>query len=77
MFNNVLAYNNSGPGFSIWLRNFREIFTDEEANAELSEYVAQRIRGRVHDPVVAEKLVPKDTQLHLMHQASVFQTQRT
>ena len=48
------------PGFSIWLRNFREIFTDEEANAELSEYVAQRIRGRVHDPVVAEKLVPKD-----------------
>jgi cation diffusion facilitator CzcD-associated flavoprotein CzcO len=48
------------PGFSIWLRNFREIFTDEEANAELSEYVAQRIRGRVHDPVIAEKLVPKD-----------------
>ncbi|HIF66214.1 MAG TPA: NAD(P)/FAD-dependent oxidoreductase [Acidimicrobiia bacterium] len=48
------------PGFSIWLRNFREIFTDEEANAEFSEYVAQRIRGRVHDPVVAEKLVPKD-----------------
>ena len=48
------------PGFSIWLRNFREIFTDEEANAELSEYVAERIRGRVHDPVVAEKLVPKD-----------------
>jgi cation diffusion facilitator CzcD-associated flavoprotein CzcO len=48
------------PGFSIWLSNFREIFTDEEANAELSEYVAERIRGRVHDPVVAEKLVPKD-----------------
>ena len=48
------------PGFSIWLRNFREIFTDEEANAELSEYVAERIRRRVHDPVVAEKLVPKD-----------------
>ena len=48
------------PGFSIWLRNFREIFTDEEANAELSEYVAERIRGRVHDPIVAEKLVPKD-----------------
>ena len=48
------------PGFSIWLRNFREIFTDEKANAELSEYMAGRIRGRVHDPVVAEKLVPKD-----------------
>ncbi|MEC9338746.1 MAG: NAD(P)/FAD-dependent oxidoreductase [Actinomycetota bacterium] len=48
------------PGFSIWLRNFREIFTDENANAELSEYMAERIRGRVTDPVVAEKLVPKD-----------------
>ncbi|MEC8976917.1 MAG: NAD(P)/FAD-dependent oxidoreductase [Actinomycetota bacterium] len=48
------------PGFSIWLRNFREIFTDEKANAELSEYMAERIRGRVTDPVVAEKLVPKD-----------------
>ena len=48
------------PGCSIWLRNFREIFTDEKANAELSEYMAERIRGRVTDPVVAEKLVPKD-----------------
>ena len=37
-----------------------EIFTDEKANAELSEYMAERIRGRVTDPVVAEKLVPKD-----------------
>ena len=48
------------PGFAIWLRNFREIFTDEEANAEISAYVAERIRGRVEDPEVAEKLIPKD-----------------
>ncbi len=48
------------PGFSIWLRNFREIFTDEQANAEISKYMAERIRGRVDDPVVAEKLIPKD-----------------
>ncbi|HZD26439.1 MAG TPA: NAD(P)/FAD-dependent oxidoreductase [Alphaproteobacteria bacterium] len=48
------------PGFAIWLRNFREIFTDEEANAEFSEYVAERIRQRVKDPKVAEKLIPKD-----------------
>ena len=32
------------PGFAIWLRNFREIFTDEKANAEFSEYIADRIR---------------------------------
>lgn len=48
------------PGFGIWLQNFREIFLDEEANAEFSEYIAERIRRRVHDPVVAEKLIPKD-----------------
>lgn len=34
------------PGFAIWLRNFREIFTNEEANAEFSEYIADRIRRR-------------------------------
>ena len=48
------------PGFGIWLRNFAEIFTDEEANAEFSEYIADRIRQRVKDPAVAEKLIPRD-----------------
>jgi cation diffusion facilitator CzcD-associated flavoprotein CzcO len=47
-------------GFSIWLANFPEIFIDENANAEVSEYIADRIRQRVNDPVVAEKLIPKD-----------------
>jgi cation diffusion facilitator CzcD-associated flavoprotein CzcO len=47
-------------GFGIWLANFREIFTDEDANAELSEYIADRIRQRVKDPIVAEKLIPRD-----------------
>jgi cation diffusion facilitator CzcD-associated flavoprotein CzcO len=48
------------PGFGIWLANFREIFMDEAANAELSEYIAERIRRRVKDQKVAEKLIPKD-----------------
>jgi cation diffusion facilitator CzcD-associated flavoprotein CzcO len=48
------------PGFGIWLRNFREIFTDEAANAEFSVYIADRIRRRVKDPAVAEKLIPRD-----------------
>ncbi len=48
------------PGFAIWLRNFREIFTDENANAEFSAYIADRIRRRVKDPAVAEKLIPRD-----------------
>ncbi len=48
------------PGFGIWMANFREIFMDEEANAEISAYIADRIRQRVKDPVLAEKLIPKD-----------------
>jgi cation diffusion facilitator CzcD-associated flavoprotein CzcO len=48
------------PGFGIWLRNFKEIFTDEKANSEFSEYIADRIRRRVKDPKVAEKLIPRD-----------------
>ena len=48
------------PGFGIWLRNFREIFTDEAVNAEFSAYIADRIRRRVKDPAVAETLIPRD-----------------
>jgi len=48
------------PGFGIWLANFREIFMDEKANAEIAEYIADRIRRRVKDPKVAEKLIPRD-----------------
>lgn len=48
------------PGFAILAGNFAEIMVDEAANAEMSAYIADRIRGRVHDPVVAEKLIPKD-----------------
>lgn len=48
------------PGFGIWLQNFAEIFTDEKANEEISAYIAKRIRQRVNDPKIAEKLIPKD-----------------
>ena len=48
------------PGFGIWLQNFREIFTDDDANAEISDYIADRIRQRVNDPETAETLIPKD-----------------
>jgi cation diffusion facilitator CzcD-associated flavoprotein CzcO len=48
------------PGFGIWLSNFPEIFMDEHANAEISAYIAERIRKRVNDPAIAELLIPKD-----------------
>ena len=48
------------PGFALLNGNFREIILEEDANKEVSEYVANRIRQRVKDPKVAEKLIPKD-----------------
>jgi cation diffusion facilitator CzcD-associated flavoprotein CzcO len=48
------------PGFKKWLGNFRDIMTDRTANEDFAEFVRNKIRARVNDPVVAEKLVPKD-----------------
>ncbi len=50
----------SEPGFGIWMGNFRDILTDRAANALISDFVARKIRQRVTDPVVAEKLIPKN-----------------
>jgi cation diffusion facilitator CzcD-associated flavoprotein CzcO len=50
----------SEPGFGIWMGNFRDILIDETANAAISEFIAKKIRQRVTDPKVADKLIPKD-----------------
>ena len=47
------------PGFAIWMANFRDVLTDLKANALFSDFVANKIRQRVTDPAVAEKLIPK------------------
>ena len=47
-------------GFGIWQGNFRDILMDKEANATISDFVARKIRGRVKDQAVAEKLIPKN-----------------
>ena len=48
------------PGFGIWMGNFRDVLTDRDANKLMGDFVARKIRERVKDPVVAEKLVPKN-----------------
>ena len=48
------------PGFKKWLGNFHDIMTNREANEDFAEFVRNKIRARVKDPVVAEKLCPKD-----------------
>jgi cation diffusion facilitator CzcD-associated flavoprotein CzcO len=47
-------------GFGIWQGNFRDILTDRAANAAVSDFVARKIRQRVTDQAVAEKLIPKN-----------------
>jgi cation diffusion facilitator CzcD-associated flavoprotein CzcO len=48
-------------GFSLWLGNFSDSFMSQEAADEVAEFLANKIRARVTDPVVAEKLIPKHT----------------
>jgi cation diffusion facilitator CzcD-associated flavoprotein CzcO len=50
----------ASPGFGIWLGNFRDVLIDFEVNAEFSAFIAEKIRQRVDDPAVADKLIPKD-----------------
>ena len=50
----------ASPGFGIWQGNFSDMLTDRTANALASEFIASKIRQRVQDPVVAEKLIPKN-----------------
>jgi len=46
------------PGFGIWMGNFRDILIDKAANDTLSDFMRRKIRQRVHDPALAEKLIP-------------------
>ncbi|HEY1796715.1 MAG TPA: NAD(P)/FAD-dependent oxidoreductase [Stellaceae bacterium] len=48
------------PGFGIWQANFSDMLMDRKANALASEFIAKKIRQRVKDPAVAEKLIPKN-----------------
>ena len=48
------------PGFGIWLGNFSDTMIDEKANALITDFMKRKIRARVNDPAIAEKLVPKN-----------------
>jgi cation diffusion facilitator CzcD-associated flavoprotein CzcO len=50
----------ASPGFGVWLGNFRDVLVDPAPNAEYSKFIAAKIRERVNDPIIAEKLIPKD-----------------
>ncbi|KAF5667195.1 monooxygenase [Fusarium heterosporum] len=50
----------NAPGFGKWLGVFSDTYTDRYANSLYSNFMADKIRQRVNDPVVAESLIPKN-----------------
>jgi cation diffusion facilitator CzcD-associated flavoprotein CzcO len=50
----------NGPGFSKLGSNYRDMTTNKATNAEFCEFLAEKIRGIVKDPAVADKLIPTD-----------------
>jgi cation diffusion facilitator CzcD-associated flavoprotein CzcO len=48
------------PGFAKVLSVSSDIFTDKGANKLYSDFHAAKIRARINDPIVAEKLIPKN-----------------
>lgn len=51
------AYNQLGFGFAL---AYHDILLNKDANDTAAEFVRRKIREKVHDPQVREKLVPKD-----------------
>lgn len=47
-------------GFPFWIANYQDVFFSKEANDACADYMARKIREKVKDPTVAEKLVPKN-----------------
>lgn len=51
------AWNRLGFGFSL---TFRDILLNQASNDVASAFIREKIAGLVHDPVVREKLIPRD-----------------
>ncbi|MCS5736060.1 flavin-containing monooxygenase [Herbiconiux daphne] len=50
----------TSPGFAKLTANYYDMTTNREVNLEFCEFLAEKIRGIVDDPVTAERLIPKD-----------------
>jgi len=51
-------YADGSLGF--WIGSIQGVLMDESINAVFSDFVKRKIRARVHDPAVADRLVPSD-----------------
>ena len=44
----------------LWISSFAELFFDPEVNAEISDFVREKMRERLKDPKLCEALIPAD-----------------
>jgi acetone monooxygenase len=44
----------------LWVSSFAELFFDEAINAEITEFVREKMRERIRDPKLCEQLIPAD-----------------
>ncbi|WP_316233716.1 NAD(P)/FAD-dependent oxidoreductase [Bradyrhizobium sp. SZCCHNPS2010] len=44
----------------LWISSFAELFFDEQVNAEISEFVREKMRERLGDPKLCDALIPAD-----------------
>ncbi|OKO69217.1 NAD(P)/FAD-dependent oxidoreductase [Bradyrhizobium sp. NAS96.2] len=44
----------------LWVSSFAELFFDEAVNAEITEFVREKMRERIKDPKLCEQLIPAD-----------------
>lgn len=47
-------------GFGLWLGNYDDIIDNREANDPVSNWMREKIRERIDDPVTAERLIPRN-----------------
>jgi cation diffusion facilitator CzcD-associated flavoprotein CzcO len=50
----------NSPGFMKLTSNYADLLFNEAANDEWGAFIGEKIRGIVHDPETAERLIPKD-----------------
>jgi acetone monooxygenase len=44
----------------LWISSFAELFFEEEVNAEISEFVREKMRERLRDPKLCDLLIPSE-----------------
>ena len=50
----------NSPGFSKLSSNYTDLLMNPDANREWCEFIAAKVRSIVHDPAVADQLIPSD-----------------